>query len=179
MISLPFSSRSAIAQPTSFLSFSAVLVPMRSEYFLLMNCITASLNLSPAYLMELLDTTPPSVMIAMSVVPPPISTIIQPVVPSTSIPAPIAAAIGSSSIYTSLGPRFVTTSSTALFSTSVTPLGTPIATLALILPLCPIICLKKVASISAAISKSDITPSSRGFTTLICAGALPSISFAD
>jgi len=74
--------------------------------------------------MELLDTTPPSVMIAMSVVPPPISITIVPSGLEISMPAPIAPATGSSIRYTVLPPACVAASLTALFSTSVTPLGT-------------------------------------------------------
>ena len=59
---------------------------------------------SPATLIESLTTIPPRDITATSVVPPPISTTIFPVGSATSIPAPIAAAIGSSIKYTSLAP---------------------------------------------------------------------------
>ena len=56
----------------------------------------------------------------MSVVPPPISTTIFPHGFEISIPAPIAAAIGSSIKYTFLAPACDAASITAFFSTSVT-----------------------------------------------------------
>ena len=71
----------------------------------------------------MLVTIPPSDIIATSVVPPPISTIILPVGSLTGSPAPIAAAIGSSIKITSLAPASFVASSIALFSTSVTPDG--------------------------------------------------------
>ena len=80
----------------------------------------ASSKLSPAILIEVLTTVPPREITAISAVPPPISTIMFPHGFEISIPAPIAAAIGSSMMATSLAPA----SSTAFFSTSVTPLGT-------------------------------------------------------
>ena len=65
-------------------------------------------------------------------VPPPISTITEPTASCTGILIPIAAAIGSSTIYTSLAPADFAASSTALISTLVIPVGTPITTLGLI-----------------------------------------------
>ena len=56
----------------------------------------ASSNLSPATLIDVLTTEPPSEITAISAVPPPISTTIFPEGFDISIPAPIAAAIGSS-----------------------------------------------------------------------------------
>ena len=75
-------------------------------------------------MIDVLTTVPPSDITAISVVPPPISTIMLPHGLEISIPAPIAAAIGSSIIATSLAPAEYVASSTAFFSTSVTPLGT-------------------------------------------------------
>ena len=57
------------------------------------------------------------------------STMMLPLGSATSIPAPIAAAIGSSIKYTSFPPALITDSSTALSSTSVMPEGTPTTTL--------------------------------------------------
>ena len=74
--------------------------------------------------MDVLTTVPPKEITAISEVPPPISTIIFPHGLEMSIPAPIAAAIGSSMIATCLAPACNVASSTAFFSTSVTPLGT-------------------------------------------------------
>ena len=71
----------------------------------------------------MLVTIPPKEIIATSVVPPPISTIMLPVGSPTGSPAPIAAAIGSSINTTSLAPAFLVASSMALLSTSVTPDG--------------------------------------------------------
>ena len=62
-------------------------------------------------------------MTAISVVPPPISITIFPFGSKTSIPIPIAAAIGSIINHTSFAPACSAESITALFSTSVTPEG--------------------------------------------------------
>src|SRR3972149_6809673 len=51
---------------------------------------------SPATRIEVLTTIPPSAITATAVVPPPMSTIMQPCGSITGSPAPIAAAIGSS-----------------------------------------------------------------------------------
>ena len=106
---------------------------------------------------------------AMSDVPPPISAIMQPVVPSTGIPAPIAAAIGSSRIKTSVAPLCLT----------VTPLGTPTTTRKLRIFFTASAVSRNAFSISAVLSKSEITPSCSGLTTEILAGALPSIALAS
>ena len=97
---------------------------MRRLCFFLMYLTIASSKSSPAILIDVLTTEPPSEITAISDVPPPISTIIFPHGFEISIPAPIAAAIGSSIILTSLAPAANVASSTAFFSTSVTPLGT-------------------------------------------------------
>ena len=80
----------------------------------------ASSNLSPATFNDVFTTDPPSEITAISVVPPPISTTIFPHGFDMSIPAPIAAAIGSSIKYTFLAPACDAASITAFFSTSVT-----------------------------------------------------------
>ena len=85
-----------------------------------------SSNLSPATFNEAFTTDPPSEITAISVVPPPISTTIFPHGFAMSIPAPIAAAIGSSIKYTFLAPACIAASITAFFSTSVTWDGTHI-----------------------------------------------------
>src|SRR5579884_1076995 len=69
-------------------------------------------------------TIPPSEITATSVVPPPMSTIMFPVGSATGRPAPIAAAIGSSIRYALRAPADSVASSTARFSTPVTPDGT-------------------------------------------------------
>ena len=99
---------------------SAVLSPIIMLCFFLMYLTIYSSNLSPAILSDVLTTDPPSEITAISVVPPPISTTILPHGLAISIPAPIAAAIGSSIKYTFLAPACVAASITAFFSTSVT-----------------------------------------------------------
>src|ERR1035437_4860322 len=54
----------------------------------------SAVNPSPAILIDLLQTIPPRAITAISVVPPPISTTMQPSGASTSRPIPMAAAIG-------------------------------------------------------------------------------------
>ena len=105
------------------LSCSAVLSPISTLCFFRINLIIASSKSSPATFMDLLTTVPPNDITAISVVPPPISTIMLPHALEMSIPAPMAAATGSSISTTFLAPAWRTASSTALFSTSVTPLG--------------------------------------------------------
>ena len=73
-------------------------------------------------------TMPPREMTATSVVPPPMSTIMQPAGSVIGSPAPIAAAIGSSMSQASRVPAFIVASWTARFSTSVTPEGMPTTT---------------------------------------------------
>ena len=70
------------------------------------------------------NTTPFSDKIAISVVPPPISTTIEPTASSTGKPAPSAAAIGSSIRNTSRAPALNADSLIARFSTSVAVQGT-------------------------------------------------------
>ncbi len=67
---------------------------------------------------------PPSDRIATSVVPPPISTTIEPVGSVTGRPAPIAAAIGSSISHTLRAPALSANSWMARRSTAVEPEGT-------------------------------------------------------
>ena len=97
----------------------------------------ATSNSSPPILIELATTNPPSDITAISDVPPPISTIILPSGSFTFKPAPIAAAIGSSSIKTSLPPAWIAASSMAFFSTLVIPKGTHITILGLTTPFDP------------------------------------------
>ena len=66
---------------------------------------------------------PPSEMTAISLVPPPTSTTIRPTGSSMATPAPMAAAMGSSIRCTRRAPAASEASSTARFSTSVTPEG--------------------------------------------------------
>ena len=69
-------------------------------------------------------TTPAKLMMATSVVPPPMSTIMLPLGSVMGSPAPMAAAIGSSIRKTARAPADSADSFTALFSTSVIPEGT-------------------------------------------------------
>ena len=98
---------------------------------------------------------------------------------SISIPAPIAAAIGSSIKYTSLAPAWIIVSSTALSSTSVIPDGTPTITLGLI----ALYLLHTLDNIffnnNLVAVKSAITPSFNGLIACISFGVLPNISFAS
>ena len=71
---------------------------------------------------------PPSAITATSLVPPPMSTTMFPVGSAIGMPAPIAAAIGSSISCTLRAPAARHASSTARFSTSVMPDGAHITT---------------------------------------------------
>ena len=126
------------AHPILILISSAVLSPIRRLCFLRINLTMASSKSSPAIFIEVLTTAPPREITAISVVPPPISTIMFPHGFAISMPAPIAAAIGSSIISTDLAPACQVASSTAFFSTSVTPLGTQTAILGFLNVLLPI-----------------------------------------
>ena len=97
----------------------------------------------------------------------------------TVIEEPMAAAIGSSRIYTSLAPMPLTTWSTARFSTSVTPLGTPTTTRKFLIFFAERAFWMNARSISAVLSKSEITPSCSGRTTEMFCGAFPSIFLAS
>ena len=119
---------------------------------------------SPATLMELLATIPPSEITAISVVPPPMSTIMLPSGASTSIPIPMAAAIGSKIRYTSRPSACSAESRTARSSTSVEPEGTPMTMRRegwnRRLPVCTILISPRI--ICSQAEKSAITPSRNG-----------------
>ena len=122
-------------------------------------------------------TIPPSEMAATSVVPPPMSTIMFPVGSATGRPAPIAAAIGSSIRYALRAPADSVASSTARFSTPVTPEGTQTTTRG-----CANRCWwpwMKSRSICSVTSKSAITPSLSGRIALIVPGVRPSMRLAS
>ena len=85
-----------IAEPTVFLIFSLIPRPISSLCSFLNHCKTASSISSPAILIVSLVTTPFRDITAISVVPPPISTIMLPIGLLMSRPIPIAAATGSS-----------------------------------------------------------------------------------
>lgn len=131
-ISIVLSFSLGYAEPISIFIFSAVLSPISKLYFFLIKFIIERSNSSPATLTEREVTIPRSEITATSLVPPPISTIILPVGSATGRPAPIAAAIGSSTMNTLLAPAFSAASLTARFSTAVTPDGMHIITLAFV-----------------------------------------------
>jgi hypothetical protein len=85
-------------------------------------------NSSPATRMDLENTMPESEMMAISVVPPPMSTIMLAAGSSTGRPTPRAAAMGSRMVMTSRAPAWVADSFTARFSTSVMPEGMAMTT---------------------------------------------------
>ena len=120
LISISKSCILGYTQPIFTFKSSAVLSPIAILCFFFIYFTIASSNLSPATFIELLTTDPPNDITAISVVPPPISTTMFPHGFAISIPAPIAAAIGSSIKYTLLAPAWVAASITAFFSTSVT-----------------------------------------------------------
>ena len=137
-------------------------------------------KLSPATRIDRSVTIPPREITAISDVPPPISIIMFPFGSKTSIPIPIAAAIGSCIKKTSFAPACSAESFTALFSTSVIPEGIQttifnegekrlfLLGIILIIPL--IIC--------SAAEKSAITPSFKGRIVCIVLWVLPCINWA-
>ena len=136
---------------------------------------------SPAVRIDVLTTTPPSAMTATSVVPPPMSTIMQPFGSMIGSPAPIAAAIGSSIRNAARAPAFSAASCTARFSTSVTPLGMPTTTRGRGMPKPKRSCTERMKywSMRSVTSKSDMTPSFSGRTAMIFDGVRPTIRFAS
>ena len=138
----------------------------------------ASSSSSPPTRIDWATTMPPREMTATSVVPPPMSTTMFPVGSATGRPAPIAAAIGSSIRKALRAPAERVASSTARFSTPVTPEGTQTTTRG---------CAQrfwwtfwmKWRSICSVTSKSAITPSFSGRMALMLPGVRPSIRFAS
>ncbi len=133
----------------------------------------ASSNLSPPMRTASLSTMPPSDIRATSVVPPPMSRTMFPLGLVISIPAPSAAATGSSIKNHSLAPALRTASSTARFSTEVVFEGTQTMTRGLNKGLLPQTLWMKCLSMRSVISKSAITPSRKGRTAIICPGVRP------
>ena len=115
----------------------------------------------------------------MSVVPPPMSMIMLPAASVTGRPDPIAAAIGSSTRWTSLAFTRYPLSFTARRSTCVISGGTPITSRGRRIGLLPCTFRTKYISIFSAASKSAMTPSFIGRTGLMLAGVRPSISCAS
>ena len=139
----------------------------------------ASSNLSPPTRTEPEYTAPPSDITPTSVVPPPISTTIEPVASSTGNPAPIAAAIGSSINSTRRAPAPTADSRIARRSTWVDPHGTQITMRGLGLKIPALYTLRmKCLSISSVTVKSAITPSFIGRITVMLPGVRPIICLA-
>ena len=128
LISRLVSSSLGKTQPISIFISSAVRSPMSRLCLRRIYLTMASLNWSPATLMEADSTTPLREMTAISLVPPPISTTMWPSGLAMSMPAPMAAATGSSMRYTRRAPAWMPASTTARSSTSVMPLGTQMMT---------------------------------------------------
>ena len=177
-ISASTSSGSSDAEPISSLTSSAVCEPIISLYSRLTCSMIASSSSSPPTRIDWETTMPPSEMTATSVVPPPTSTIMLPVGSDTGSPAPIAAAIGSSIRYAWRAPAEYVASSTARFSTPVTPDGTQTTTRG---------CAQrfwctfwmKWRSICSVTSKSAITPSFSGRIAWMSPGVRPSMRLAS
>ena len=145
-----------------------------------MNCTIAWSSSSPAVRIEASQTMPESAITAMSVVPPPMSTIMLPVGLSTGSPAPIAAAIGSDTMKRRLTPAASVESRTARRSTSVMLEGTHTSTVGLTRRKCrSSTCLRNRRSICSAMLKSAITPSFIGRTARIPSGVRPSMRLAS
>ncbi len=80
---------------------------------------------SPPTRIDVSQTIPESAITAISVVPPPMSITMLPVGVSTGSPTPMAAAMGSATMYTSFAPAAWALERTARRSSSVIPDGTP------------------------------------------------------
>ena len=127
-----------------------------------------------------LYTMPPKLITPTSVVPPPMSTTMEPLASLTGKPAPNAAAMGSSIRNTSFAPAFLAASRMARFSTWVEPQGTQMMILGLGLNTergCTI--LMNCLIISSVTTKSAITPSFMGRMASILPGTLPSMALAS
>src|ERR671918_1457378 len=118
-------------------------------------------------------------MTAMSVVPPPMSTIMLPEGSVIGMPAPIAAAIASSTRCTSLALARYALSLTARFSTCVISDGTPMTMRGRTQTLRLCAFLMKYVSIFSVTSKSAMTPSFIGLIATMLPGVRPSISLAS
>ena len=103
--------------PIVFLISSAVLSPINSLYLSLIYLTMSKSKALPAILIDEEFTIPPKDNMAISVVPPPISITMLPLGFDISIPAPMAATLGSSSKNTFLAPVLSAASLMAFFST--------------------------------------------------------------
>jgi hypothetical protein len=123
---------------------------------------------------------PPSEITPTSVVPPPMSTTIEPVASATGRPAPIAAAIGSSIRYTWRAPAPIADSRIARRSTWVEPQGTQMMMRGLGENICESCTfLMNCLSICSVTVKSAITPSFIGRIAWMLPGVRPSICLAS
>ena len=122
---------------------------------------------------------PDSDSTATSVVPPPMSTTIEPCGSWIGRPAPMAAAIGSSISPTRRAEAFRQLSLMARRSTAVAPEGTQTITLGFTKPLRLWTFLMKCLIISSATSKSAMTPSRMGRMASMWPGVRPSICLAS
>ena len=137
---------------------------------------------SPAIFTDLSQTIPPKAITAISVVPPPISTIIFPLGCIISTPIPMAAAIGSCIRYTSFPFTRSALSLTARISTSVIPEGIQITILNAGVKSFFFnagISLINMLIIFSLASKSAITPSFKGLIVLIFSWVFPCIIAAS
>lgn len=130
-------------------------------YFRRIWAAMASLRCSPATRTEEARTTPPKLITAASVIPPPRSMIIQPLGCVARIPAPRADIRDFSKTVTLLAPASYSTSSTARRSTSVMPHGTATETSGCRIGL-PEAFSQKLWSIAQATSQRAMTPSRTG-----------------
>ena len=140
----------------------------------------ASSNLSPPTRTLPEYTMPPSEITPTSVVPPPMSTTIEPVASATGRSAPIAAAIGSSIRYTCPAPAPIADSRIARRSTWVEPHGTQMMMRGegeKRRESCTF--LMNCLSICSVTVKSAITPSFIGRMAVMLPGVLPSIILAS
>ena len=140
----------------------------------------ASSNLSPPTRTEPAYTMPPSEITPTSVVPPPMSTTIEPVASEIGKSAPMAAAIGSSIKNTFDAPAPSADSRIARRSTCVEPQGTQM----MMRGLKPKNLLSSTLrmncfNICSVTLKSAITPSFMGRMAVMLPGVRPSICLAD
>src|SRR3990167_9520008 len=166
-------------EPMAILTASAVFSPIKILNSERTYAMMSWFNFSPAMRRFFERTMPPRPSTAMSVLPPPMSTIIEPTASRMGRRTPSAAAMGSSIMCTSRAPAFCAASLTARISTLVMPLGTPMTTRGPSIFFCST-CARfiRYASISSVASKSETTPSTNGFTATRCAGVRPSMSRA-
>ena len=140
----------------------------------------ASSIFCPAVRTEQLVTTPFIDSTAISDVPPPISTTIEPDASSTGSPAPMAAATGSSTRCTERAPALRTTCCTAWRSTGVMPQGTHTTTRGRTMGTLKSFALWiRYLIITCVESRSAITPSVTGRMAVMLAGVRPIIFLAS